>query len=176
RAPSDSQAGARGRARRATAALSARLSNRRSFVPPGLLRSPPSPLRAPLSRAGQVCAALASNQALGLITTFRIMTTSRVCYLYSKRARPIFASASLIEGSLPEANLGGARQVAAPARFRDGRHRAEAQETRSSGQCARGGEQGRRSPPEEIPDNGKHGHEPQNRHGGASRGERSLFS
>src|SRR5262249_28579095 len=55
-------------------------------------------------------------------------------------------------------------------------HRVEAQETRSSGRCDPYGEQARRTTPEGIPDNGKHGHEPQNRHGGASRGERSLFS
>src|SRR5262249_34882926 len=43
-------------------------------------------------------------------------------------------------------------------------HRAEVQETRSSGQYDQGGERDRRSTPEGIPDNGKHGHGPQNRH------------
>ena len=55
-------------------------------------------------------------------------------------------------------------------------YRVEVQETRSSGQYDPGGEQGRRPTPEGIPDNGKHGHGPQNRHGGAPRGERFLFS
>src|SRR5262249_43463049 len=96
------------------------------------------------------------------------------CILYVRDVH--FPVASLIEGSLPEAILGGAGQVASPARLMDRPHRVEAQETRSSGQCDPCGEQGCRTTPEGIPDNGKHGHEPQNRHGGASRGERSLFT
>src|SRR5262249_57862416 len=79
-------------------------------------------------------------------------------------------------GAPPEAILGGARQVASPARLMHRPHRAEAQETRSSGQCDPCGKEGCRMTPEGIPDNGKHGHEPQNRHGGASRGERFLLS
>jgi hypothetical protein len=51
----------------------------------------------------------------------------------------------------------------------------EVQETRSCGQCDPGGKEGRRPTPQGIPDNGKHGHGPQNRHGGASRGERFLL-
>ena len=54
--------------------------------------------------------------------------------------------------------------------------RVEVQETRSCGQYDPGGEQGRRPTPEGIPDNGKHGHGPQNRHGGAPQGERFRFS
>src|SRR6201993_4001474 len=54
-------------------------------------------------------------------------------------------------------------------------YRVEVQETRSCGQYDQGGEQGCRPTPEGIPDNGKHGHGPQNRHGGASRGERFLL-
>ena len=66
--------------------------------------------------------------------------------------------------------------MASPARLIYRPHRVEAQETRSSGQYDQGGERDRRSIPEGIPDNGEHGHEPQNRHGGASRGERFLFT
>ena len=51
----------------------------------------------------------------------------------------------------------------------------EVQETRSSGQYDPCREQGRGTTPEGIPDNGEHGHGPQNRHGGAPRGERFLF-
>ena len=54
-------------------------------------------------------------------------------------------------------------------------YRVEVQETRSCGQYDPCREQGRGTTPQGIPDNGKHGHGPQNRHGGASRGERFLL-
>jgi len=52
----------------------------------------------------------------------------------------------------------------------------EAQETRSSGQCDPGGKEGCRTTPEGIPDNGKHGHEPQNRHVERREASVSCFS
>jgi hypothetical protein len=54
-------------------------------------------------------------------------------------------------------------------------YRVEVQETRSCGQYDPCREQGRGTTPQGIPDNGKHGHGPQNRHGGAPQGERFLF-
>ena len=55
-------------------------------------------------------------------------------------------------------------------------YRVEVQETRSCGQYDPCREQGRGTTPQGIPDNGKHGHGPQNRHGGAPQGERLRSS
>src|SRR5262249_37542240 len=67
-------------------------------------------------------------------------------------------------GALLEAIPRRSEAVASPARLMNRPHRVEVQETRSSGQYDQGGEQARRPTPEGIPDNGKHGHGPQNRH------------
>src|SRR6266446_3304330 len=102
------------------------------------------------------------------------MTTLRICYLSSRRVRSIFPSVSLIEGRfMRRLDVERGRWRPRPAHRP---YRVEVQETRSSGQYDPGGEQGRRPTPEGIPDNGKHGHGPQNRHGGAPQGERFLFS